>query len=99
MAHGIVNLTADTFDETINSSTKAVVVDFWAEWCGPCKMIAPILSEIAAEQADDLAMRFGVQSIPTILVFKDGTLAKRMVGAKPKGQMLQELSEFLPSSH
>jgi thioredoxin 1 len=112
MAHGIVNLTADTFDETINSSSKAVVVDFWAEWCGPCKMIAPILSEIAAEHADDLviaklnvddesdlAMRFGVQSIPTILVFKDGTLAKRMVGAKPKGQMLQELSEFLPSSH
>jgi thioredoxin 1 len=112
MAQGIVNLTSDTFDETINSSSKAIVVDFWAEWCGPCKMIAPILSEIAEEQSDDiliaklnvddepdLAMRFGVQSIPTLLVFKDGTLAKRMVGAKGKGQMLQELSEFLPSSH
>lgn len=112
MAQGIVNLTSATFDETINSSSTPIVVDFWAEWCGPCKMIAPLLSEIAAEKAGeltvaklnvddepDLAMRFGVQSIPTLLVFKDGTLAKRMVGAKGKGQLLQELREFLPDSH
>jgi thioredoxin 1 len=112
VAAGIVNLTDATFDETIQSSETPIVVDFWAEWCGPCKMIAPILSEIATEQAGkitvaklnvdenpDLAMRYHVQSIPTLLVFHKGTLAKRMVGAKGKSQMLQELSEFLGTSH
>jgi thioredoxin 1 len=111
MAEGIVTLTTSTFDETINSSATPVVVDFWAEWCGPCKMIAPILSEIATEQAGkvtiaklnvdenpDLAMRFNVMSIPTLLVFHNGELAKRLVGAKGKGQLLQELDEFLVTS-
>lgn len=111
MANGIVTLTTGTFDETVNGSGQAVVVDFWAEWCGPCKMIAPILAEIAAEQptitiaklnVDDnpeIAMRFNVMSIPTLIVFKDGQPAKRVVGAKGKGQLLQDLSEFLPTSH
>jgi thioredoxin 1 len=111
MADGIVTLTSGTFDEIINGSDTTVVVDFWAEWCGPCKMIAPILSEIAREQAGritvaklnvdehpDLAMRFGVQSIPTLLVFDKGELAKRLVGAKGKGQLMQELDEFIPST-
>ena len=111
MAEGIVTLTTATFDEIINSSDTPVVVDFWAEWCGPCKMIAPILSEIALEQAGkvtiaklnvdenpDLAMRFNVMSIPTLLVFNKGEVAKRLVGAKGKGQLLQELDEFLPTS-
>jgi thioredoxin 1 len=111
MAEGIVTLTTSTFDETINSSETPVVVDFWAEWCGPCKMIAPILSEIAVEQAGkvtiaklnvdenpDLAMRFNVMSIPTLLVFHKGEVAKRLVGAKGKGQLLQELDEFLVTS-
>jgi thioredoxin 1 len=111
MADGIVTLTTSTFDETINSSDTPVVVDFWAEWCGPCKMIAPILGEIATEQAGkvtiaklnvdenpDLAMRFNVMSIPTLLVFHKGELAKRLVGAKGKGQLLQELDEFLVTS-
>jgi thioredoxin 1 len=111
MSEGIVTLTTSTFDEVINSSETPVVVDFWAEWCGPCKMIAPILSEIATEQTGkvtiaklnvdenpDLAMRFNVMSIPTLLVFNKGEVAKRLVGAKGKGQLLQELDEFLPTS-
>ena len=112
MADGIVTLTSGTFDETVNSSNLPVVVDFWAEWCGPCKMIAPILGEIAQEKAGqvtiaklnvdenpEIAMRFNVMSIPTLIVFKDGQPAKRVVGAKGKGQLLQDLNEFLPSSH
>ena len=111
MANGIVTLTTGTFDETINGSSQAVVVDFWAEWCGPCKMIAPILAEIATEQQGitiaklnvdenpEIAMRHNVMAIPTLIVFKDGQVAKRLVGAKGKGQLLQELSEFLPTSH
>ena len=113
MADGIVTLTSSTFDETVKSSDKPVVVDFWAEWCGPCKMIAPILSEIAADHGEDvtiaklnvdehgdIAQRYNVMSIPTLLVFKDGDVqpAKRLVGAKGKGQLLQELEEFLPPS-
>ncbi len=111
MADGIVTLTTSTFDEEINSSATPVVVDFWAEWCTPCKMIAPILAEIATENAGrvkiaklnvdenpDLAMRFNVMSIPTLLVFHNGEIAKRLVGAKGKGQLLQELDEFLVTS-
>ncbi len=108
MAQGILNLSDATFDESVGASEQAVIVDFWAEWCGPCKMIAPVLEEIASEQAGkisvakiniddnpDTARRFDVLSIPTLIVFKDGTPQKRLVGAKGKAQLLQELSEFI----
>jgi thioredoxin len=109
MAHGIVNLSTSTFDEHIQGADKPVVVDFWAEWCGPCRAIAPILEEIAGERdeitiakvnADDnpeLVLRYGVQSIPTLLVFSNGNLSKRVIGARGKAQLLQELDEFLVS--
>ena len=111
MAEGISTLTETTFDELIGSSETAVLVDFWAEWCGPCKMIAPILDEIASEHAGkiriaklnvddnpDVARRFDVMSIPTLLVFHGGEVRKRLVGAKGKSQLLQELDEFLATS-
>ena len=108
MAEGIVTLTDNTFDEEIKGSVEPVLVDFWAEWCGPCKMITPILEEIAAEHegklrvvklnVDDnpgVARRFEVMAIPTLILFKEGEPAKRLIGAKGKGQLLQELEEFL----
>jgi thioredoxin 1 len=108
MSEKIVTLSDATFDEHVKGSDIPVLVDFWAEWCGPCKMISPVLEEIAEEQAgkvqivklniDDnleVTRRFDVMSIPTLILFKDGQPEVRLIGAKPKGQLLQEIADYL----
>ena len=108
MGDNISHASEATFDETVGSADEAVLVDFWAEWCGPCKMIAPVLEEIAEEydgklrivklNVDDnpqTARRFDVMSIPTLILFQDGQPKKRMVGAKGKNALLGELAEFV----
>ena len=104
----IAELTDATFDEELSQAEVPVLVDFWEEWCGPCKAVAPILQEIADENPDkirvvklniddnlDTARRFDVMSIPTMILFKEGSAQVRIVGAKGKGQLLQELGAFL----
>jgi len=108
MAAGITNLSDATFDEEVKSADQPVLVDFWAEWCGPCKMIAPTLEEISkdyagrlkiaklnVDDAPDTARRFEVMSIPTLILFKNGEPSLRIVGAKGKGQLVQEIDPFL----
>ena len=108
MSGSISQLSEATFAEEVNSATEPVLVDFWAEWCGPCKTIAPVLEELAGEQAgklriakvdvdenQGLARQYGVQSIPTMIVFKDGVEVHRMIGARGKAQLLEDLGAFL----
>ena len=108
MAGSITTLSSSTFNEVVASASEPVLVDFWAEWCTPCKMIAPILQEIADEQAGklkivklnvddvpDVAMKYQVMSIPTLIVFKDGVEVNRLVGARGKAQLLESLAAYL----
>ncbi len=104
MATQAVEATEATFEQEVLESEKPVIVDFWADWCGPCHVVSPILDRIADERADELrlvkvnideepglARRYGVMSIPTIVLFKDGKPAAAAVGAQPKGMLEKSL--------
>ena len=105
MASAVANaVTEQTFEDEVLKSDKPVIVDFWAEWCGPCHAVAPVLDRIVEERADELklvkvnideeqglAQRFGIASIPTIVLFKDGEPAAAAIGAQPKGSLERSL--------
>ena len=108
MAGNTFEIRDDTFEGMVLTSDTPVVVDFWAEWCGPCKMIAPILDELAGENSETFkvgkvnvddnrqtAMQYGVRSIPTLLVFKDGKVVGQIVGAMPKDALKKKILDVL----
>ena len=108
MAENLIEFTDDNFDTEVLKSKLPVLVDFWAEWCGPCKMIAPIVEEIAGDYAgkvkvgkvnvdfnNQVAMQYGIRGIPALLVFKGGAVANQIVGAVPKNNITQILDEVI----
>lgn len=111
MAVEPMEVTDTNFDQEVLQSSKPTLVDFWAAWCGPCRMIAPVVKEIASEQADVLkvakldvdqnpatATRFGVQSIPTLIVFKDGQPVERIIGYMPKERLMDRVRPHLATA-
>ena len=108
MGYNTVDVTDATFDSDVLKSDKTVLVDFRAEWCGPCKMVAPVLDEIAGENKDKItvakldidvnqqtAQTYHVMSIPTMIVFQNGKPVKQIVGARPKAALLSDLADYL----
>ena len=107
----VVTVTEATFDSTVLRARLPVVVDFWAEWCPPCRWLTPVVEELATEQAGRLLVakvnadenpglvrRYGTLSLPSLLVFVDGVERARIIGARPKHRLLTELAELLPAS-
>ena len=98
-----ISVNKNNFNQEVLNSDKPVLMDFWAPWCGPCRMVAPLVEEIAKERSDikvvkinvdegqELAMQFGVMSIPTLVVMKNGKIANQVTGARPKAQILAML--------
>ena len=108
MSENVKEFTSANFDTEVLKSDTPVLVDFWAEWCGPCKMIAPIVEEIAGDYAgkvkvgkvnvdfnNQVAMQYGIRGIPALLVFKGGSVANQIVGAVPKNNITQILDEVI----
>lgn len=108
MSENVVELTNENFDEMVINSGKPALVDFWAEWCMPCKMLAPTVDELAGEYGDkvvvgkvdtdsqrDIAMRYGISAIPTLILFKDGEVAKKLVGVQQKNALKDAIDELL----
>lgn len=108
MSDAVKNVTVDSFDDEVLKSTSLVMVDFWATWCGPCKIVAPVVEELAKEyegkvnfvkvntdENADLASRYNIRGIPTLMFFKEGNVMEQVVGAVPKAQLKSKIDALL----